>query len=107
MDVNNGDRCIVTAGRHKGKSGIVEDRNIAKSVPQVVSILSSADIARTGEGDIAVTVACDNDFFIAPGDRDIDRFFGGLGSGGRRLRGCCRCRARCGDLRPCRRRRHQ
>ena len=27
--------------------------NIAKSVPQVVSILSSADIARTGEGDIA------------------------------------------------------
>ena len=29
------------------------DRNIAKSVPQVVSILSSADIARTGEGDIA------------------------------------------------------
>ena len=29
------------------------DRNIAKSVPQVVSVLSSADIARTGEGDIA------------------------------------------------------
>jgi outer membrane receptor protein involved in Fe transport len=31
--------------------------NIAKSVPQVVSILSSADIARTGEGDIAGALA--------------------------------------------------
>ena len=29
------------------------DRNIAKSSPQVVSVLSSADIARTGEGNIA------------------------------------------------------
>ncbi len=29
------------------------DRNLAKSVPQVVSLLSNADIARTGEGDIA------------------------------------------------------
>ena len=29
------------------------DRNIAKSAPQVVSILSTADIARTGEGNIA------------------------------------------------------
>lgn len=29
------------------------DRNIVRTAPQVVSILSSADIARTGEGDIA------------------------------------------------------
>lgn len=29
------------------------DRNIAKASPQVVSVLSSADIARTGEGNIA------------------------------------------------------
>jgi hypothetical protein len=29
------------------------DRNVAKSSPQVVSVLSSADIARTGEGNIA------------------------------------------------------
>ncbi len=36
---------IVVTGRR--------DRNITKSAPQVVSILSSADIARTGEGDIA------------------------------------------------------
>ena len=33
------------------------DRNIAKSAPQVVSVLSSADIARTGEGDIAGALA--------------------------------------------------
>ena len=38
------DEIVVTARR---------TANIAKSVPQVVSILSSADIARTGEGDIA------------------------------------------------------
>jgi ribosomal protein S4E len=37
-DVNNGDRCIVTAGRHKGKSGIVEDRNIAKSGHLTISV---------------------------------------------------------------------
>ncbi|NJC07127.1 outer membrane receptor protein involved in Fe transport [Polymorphobacter fuscus] len=36
---------IVVTGRRNA--------NIAKSVPQVVSVLSSADIARTGEGDIA------------------------------------------------------
>ena len=29
------------------------NRNLARSTPQVVSVLSSADIARTGEGDIA------------------------------------------------------
>jgi outer membrane receptor protein involved in Fe transport len=29
------------------------ERNVAKSAPQVVSVLSSADIERTGEGDIA------------------------------------------------------
>jgi outer membrane receptor protein involved in Fe transport len=34
-----------------------KDRNIAKSAPQVVSVLSSADIARTGEGDIAGALA--------------------------------------------------
>lgn len=30
-NVANGDHCTVIAGRHKGKSGIVEDRNVAKS----------------------------------------------------------------------------
>ena len=36
---------IVVTGRRQG--------NIARSQPQVISVLSSADIARTGEGDIA------------------------------------------------------
>ncbi|MFM9853447.1 MAG: TonB-dependent receptor domain-containing protein [Sphingomonadaceae bacterium] len=44
VSVPGGDEIIVT-GR--------VDRNIVKAAPQVVSILSSADIARTGEGDIA------------------------------------------------------
>lgn len=30
-DVANGDYCIVIAGTHKGKAGIVEDRNISKT----------------------------------------------------------------------------
>ncbi len=38
MDVNNGDHCIVMVGRHKGKSGIVEDRNIAKSGHVTISV---------------------------------------------------------------------
>ncbi len=33
------------------------ERNVAKSAPQVVSVLSSADIERTGEGDIAGALA--------------------------------------------------
>ncbi len=33
------------------------DRNISKNAPQVVSVLSSADIERTGEGDIAGALA--------------------------------------------------
>jgi outer membrane receptor protein involved in Fe transport len=44
VSIPGGDEIIVT-GR--------VDRNIVKTAPQVVSILSSADIARTGEGDIA------------------------------------------------------
>lgn len=30
-DVKNGDQCVVVAGTHKGKSGIVEDRNVSKT----------------------------------------------------------------------------
>ena len=29
--VDNGDRCLVVGGTHKGKSGMVEDRNFSKS----------------------------------------------------------------------------
>jgi ribosomal protein S4E len=37
-DVNDGDRCTVVAGRHKGKSGIVEDRNISKAGHVTISV---------------------------------------------------------------------
>jgi ribosomal protein S4E len=30
-DVKNGDACAVVGGTHKGKSGVVEDRNISKT----------------------------------------------------------------------------
>ncbi|MCM0000295.1 MAG: KOW motif-containing protein [Erythrobacter sp.] len=28
--MNNGERCVVITGTHKGKSGTVEDRNVSK-----------------------------------------------------------------------------
>ena len=37
-DVNNGDRCIVAVGRHKGKSGIVEDRHVSKAGHVTISV---------------------------------------------------------------------
>lgn len=30
-DIKNGDNCTVIAGTHKGKSGLVEDRNVSKT----------------------------------------------------------------------------
>jgi ribosomal protein S4E len=30
-NVKDGDRCTVVAGTHKGKSGVVEDRNTSKT----------------------------------------------------------------------------
>lgn len=45
VSVPGGGDAIIVTGRR--------DTNITKIAPQVVSILSSADIARTGEGDIA------------------------------------------------------
>ena len=37
-DVNNGDRCTVAVGRHKGKSGIVEDRHVSKAGHVTISV---------------------------------------------------------------------
>lgn len=31
LKLKNGDRCIVTGGTHKGKSGIVQDLNTSKT----------------------------------------------------------------------------
>ena len=45
VSIPGGGGDIVVVGRH--------DTNVARSTAQVVSLLSSADIARTGEGDIA------------------------------------------------------
>jgi ribosomal protein S4E len=30
-EIENGHQCIVIVGRHKGKSGVVHDRNVSKS----------------------------------------------------------------------------
>ena len=30
-EVQNGDRCTVVQGVHKGKAGVVEDRNVSKT----------------------------------------------------------------------------
>lgn len=49
VDVSVGGQEIVVRG--------YLDRNISKNAPQVVSVLSSADIERTGEGDIAGALA--------------------------------------------------
>ena len=37
-DVRDGDRCTVTAGRHAGKSGIVEDCHVSKSGHLSISV---------------------------------------------------------------------
>jgi ribosomal protein S4E len=37
-DVANGDRCTVVLGRHAGKSGVVEDRNISKAGHVTISV---------------------------------------------------------------------
>lgn len=49
VDVSVGGQEILVRG--------FRDRNISKNAPQVVSVLSSADIERTGEGDIAGALA--------------------------------------------------
>lgn len=37
-DVKNSDYCTVLVGRHKGKSGVIEDRNVAKSGHVTVTV---------------------------------------------------------------------
>ncbi len=44
LDIRNGDHITVVAGTHKGKSGIVEDRNVSKTGHVTVTI-------RQGNGD--------------------------------------------------------
>ena len=37
-DVNDGDRCTVAVGRHKGKSGVVEDCHVSKAGHLTISV---------------------------------------------------------------------
>jgi ribosomal protein S4E len=37
-EVNNGDRCLVSAGTHTGKSGIVEDKKSSKSGAVTITV---------------------------------------------------------------------
>jgi ribosomal protein S4E len=38
-EVSNGQYCAVVVGRHKGKSGIVQDRNISKSGHVTITVM--------------------------------------------------------------------
>jgi ribosomal protein S4E len=48
--IRNGDRCTVTAGTHKGKSGTVEDRNVSKTGHVTITV-------RKDDGDRVKTLA--------------------------------------------------
>jgi len=38
-EIKNGDQCLVTGGRHKGKSGIVQDLNTSKTGHITITVL--------------------------------------------------------------------
>lgn len=50
LAVKNGDRCSVTAGVHKGKSGTVEDRKLSKTGHVTITV-------RLPDGDRVKTLA--------------------------------------------------
>jgi ribosomal protein S4E len=37
--IENGDYCTVILGRHKGKSGVIQDRNVSKSGHVTITVL--------------------------------------------------------------------
>ena len=39
--VKDGDRCVVTAGTHKGKSGIARDLNISKTGHLTITVVQA------------------------------------------------------------------
>lgn len=39
--VNDGDRCLVTGGTHKGKSGIARDLNVSKTGHLTITIVQA------------------------------------------------------------------
>ena len=38
-DIENGERCLVVGGTHKGKSGVVQDRNVSRSGNVTITVL--------------------------------------------------------------------
>ena len=48
--VQNGDRCVVASGTHKGKSGTVEDRKLSKTGHVTITV-------RLADGDRIKTLA--------------------------------------------------
>ena len=43
-EVDNGDRCLVVAGSHKGKSGTVEDKKASKSGAVTIAVRQDDDV---------------------------------------------------------------
>jgi len=55
LAVKNGDRCTVTAGTHKGKSGTVEDRNVSKTGHVTITLrMADGDRVKTLARNVAV-----------------------------------------------------
>lgn len=50
LAVQNGDRCVVVAGTHKGKTGTVEDRKLSKTGHVTITV-------RLPDGDRVKTLA--------------------------------------------------
>ena len=42
--IGNGDRCMVVGGTHKGKSGLVEDRNVSKSGHVTITVRQDSGV---------------------------------------------------------------
>ncbi|PZP42716.1 MAG: RNA-binding protein [Pseudopedobacter saltans] len=40
-NIQNGDHCTVVAGTHKGKSGIVQDKNLSKTGHITITVLQA------------------------------------------------------------------
>lgn len=43
-EIENGDRCIVIVGRHKGKSGVAQDRNVSKSGHITITVMQDSGV---------------------------------------------------------------
>jgi ribosomal protein S4E len=43
-EIENGDQCIVIVGRHKGKSGMVQDRNVSKSGHVTITVMQDTGV---------------------------------------------------------------